>query len=56
MRCVVADFVKEVAFLGRCFVSVGYCVSEVFVDMECSRGIVRACGGVNEDAAIEYSS
>ena len=25
----------------------------VYVDMECSRGIVRVCGGVNKDIAIE---
>jgi len=34
-------------------VRVGYCVSKVFVVMKCSRGIVRAFGGVNEVLSIE---
>ena len=39
--------------MGRCSVHVGYCVSQVVVFMMCSRGIVRVCGGVNEDGSIE---
>jgi len=38
---------------GRCFVHVGYYVSQVFVDIECITGIVRACGGVNKAVSIE---
>ena len=53
MRRVVAAFVDGGAFLGRCFVRVGCCVSQVFVDFESISGIVRAFGGVNEDVAIE---
>jgi len=34
--------------LGRCLVRVRYCVSLLAVDIECGKGIVRACGGVNE--------
>ena len=41
--------------LGRCFVSVGYCVLQVVVVTEYIRGVTRACGGVNEDVAIEYN-
>ena len=48
MRRVVAIFVSEVAFLGRCFVRVSYCVLLFVVDMERSREHVRVCGGVNE--------
>ena len=55
MRRLVAVFVEEVAFLGRCSVCVGYCVLQVVVDMEYSRGVVRVCGGVNDVVAIEYS-
>ena len=39
--------------LGRCSVRVGCFVSLLVVDMVCSTGIVRACGGVDEDVAIE---
>ena len=39
--------------LGRCSVRVRFSVSQVFVDVERSRGIVRVCGGVNEAVAIE---
>jgi len=53
MNRVVAAFVKEVRVLGRCFVRVGCCVSQVFVVIECGTGIVRVCGGVDEDVAIE---
>ena len=56
MRRVAAAFVAEVAFLGRCFVRVGCCVSQVDVVMECSTVIVRAFGGVNNGVAIEYGS
>jgi len=56
MRRVVAVFVKEVVVSGRCSVRVGCCVSLLLVVMECSTGIVRVCGGLNEDVAIEYSS
>ena len=37
----------EEVYLGRCFVSVGCCVLQVEVDVECITGIVRVCGGVN---------
>jgi len=37
--------------LGRCSVRIGYYVSRVNVVMECSTGIVRVCGGVNEDVS-----
>jgi len=53
MQRVVAVFVMGGAFFGRCSVRVGYCVSQVVVVMECSKGIVRAYGGVNDDVAIE---
>ena len=56
MERVVAVFVREVAFRGRCFALVGCCVLQVFVDIECSTGIVRVCGGVNDVVAIEYST
>ena len=52
MRRVVAAFV-EGHDLGRCFVRVSYCVLLLAVDIECSRGIVRVCGGVNDGVAIE---
>ena len=38
--------------MGRCFVRVGYCVFLDIVDIECSRGIVGACGGVNDGVAM----
>jgi len=38
--------------LGRSFVHVVCCVSQVDVVIECIRGIVRVCGGVNEDVSI----
>ena len=50
---IVAVFVGEVRFWGRGPVRVGYCVSQVVVEMESSRGFVRARGGVNEDMDIE---
>ena len=53
---VVVAFVEEVAFLGRCSVHVGYCISQVFDDNECITGIVRVYGGAVEDVVIEYSS
>ena len=40
--------------LERSFVRVSCCVSNLVVDMECNKGIVRAYGGVNEDVAIDY--
>jgi len=43
----------EVCVLGRCFVRLGYCVSKVFVFVECSRGNLDVCGRVNDDVAIE---
>ena len=46
---------KVIAF-GRCSVRVGYCVSQVVVDIECGDGIVKAYRGANDDVAIEYSS
>jgi len=46
---------REVRVLGRCSVRVSFCVSLLAVDKECIRGIVRACGGVNDNVAIEYS-
>jgi len=42
--------------LGRCSTRVGYCVSQVVVFVESSRGIVRVCCGVNEVVAIEWTS
>jgi len=42
--------------LGRRSVRVGYCVSLLVDDMECGDGVVRVCGGVNEDVAIEYGA
>ena len=56
MRCIVAVALREVAFLGRCFLRVCYCISLLVVDMKCSTGIVRVCGGVNEVVAIEHTS
>ena len=44
---------SEVAFLGRWSVLSGYCVLQVFVDIESSRGVVRVCDGVNVVVAIE---
>jgi len=48
----IAAFVRKVAF-GRCSVRVGYCVSLLFVAMDCGDRIVRAYRGVNEDVAID---
>jgi len=56
MRLVVAAFVEEVAFWGRCSVRVGYYVSKFVVVMACSKGIVGVCGVANDNVAIEYSS
>ena len=56
MRCVVAGFVKGRFAFWRCYVGVGYCVSQVFLDMACSKGDARVCRGVNDNIAIEYSS
>jgi len=53
MRLVVAPFVKEVEFLGRCSVRVVCCVLLLFVVTECSRGIVKEFSGKNEAVAIE---
>ena len=53
MRRVVAVFVEEVAFLGRCSVRVGCCVSLLEKDMKCSTGIVGVYGGVDDVVAIE---
>jgi len=39
--------------LGRWSVRVGCCVSQVVVDMMCSREIVRVYGGVNEAVVID---
>jgi len=55
MWCVLAVFVEEVAFRG----GVPYASATAFLKffyMECSTGIVRVCGGVNDAVAIEYSS
>ena len=43
--CVVGAFVEEVSDLGRCYVCVGCCVSQVFVYMEGGGGTARACAG-----------
>ena len=53
MQRVAAAFVEEVAFLGRCVFRVSCYVSQVFVLIERCTGIVKVCGGVNEDVAIE---
>ena len=53
IRRVVAVFVEEGRVLGRCSVSVGYCVSLLATGMKCSNGIVRVCGGVDKGVAIE---
>ena len=39
--------------MGRWSVRIGCCVSQVFVIVACSRGIVMVCGGVNDDVAIK---
>ena len=52
IRRVVAAFVRW-CVLVRWFVRVGYCVLKFVVDVECSRGTVRECGGVDEGVAIE---
>ena len=46
--------VREVAFLGRCSVHVGYCVSLVVIDIASEDGILRAYRGANEDVAVEF--
>ena len=54
MRRVEAVFVEGGGRdLGRCFVRDGYCVFQVNVVTECSTGIARVCGEVNEGVAIE---
>jgi len=53
MQRVVAIFVEDCHVLWRCSVRAGYFVLQVFVDMACKKSIVRVCGGVNEDVAIE---
>ena len=42
---------REVRVLGRWFVRVSYSVSLLVVDMVFSQGIVRVCGGDNDDVA-----
>jgi len=52
---VVWGFARKFSVLGRCSVRVGCCVSQVAVIMACRKLIVRACGGINDDVAIDYS-
>ena len=53
---VVAICVERFVVSGRCSVHVGCCVSLLVVVIECIRGIMRACGEVNEAVAIECGS
>ena len=39
--------------LERCSIRVGYYVSQILVDIENIREVVRVRGGVNDDLAIE---
>jgi len=51
----VAACVRGSRVSGIFSVRVGYCVSQVDVDVECGDDIVRAYRGANEDVAIECS-
>ena len=56
MWCVVVVFVEEFAYLGRCFVRVGCCVSKFAVYFENITGVVMVRGEEEEVVSIEYSS
>jgi len=53
MQHVVAAFVKDVAFLGRCSVSAGCPFLQVLIVIECRRRIQMKSGGINETVATE---
>jgi len=53
MYFVVAAFVKEVRVFGEVLCTCQILSFSILVVMECITGVVRVCGGMNDDVAIE---